>query len=433
MPAGQKPEDNLSRALGRLKQLPTARAEEKRVAVRRMLLGLTVGVVGFVISLVSMMVAGAVGGFVVLSGAILWGGVTFVRGLAGWLRYRDAGGSVLGIVVAFAAVVLVGLLGLGAAAFWLARSAKQDVARSPAEAAFRAADSRILTAAEGRTVLGNTPEAQQLGERFQKLIEPLAEISFTGGGRKGGPSLTGNRFLIHCELRNDRVCFLVHVPQLRNYRGDVRDSLIRLAWMCARQATSELRKDADRKLAVGLRGSLLYGGLAVGQGNSKEPSLTKNESTVDAAPLYEFFEGPPAPAAAIPPAPAAAAEPMPPSATASLAAPSPGQTPHHISLDRGDGQTVAAGTWLDFLIVRVVDTESKPVPGARVRFVVLEGEASFFGEPRTSETRSNALGLARDRAVLGKNAGTVKIEAQLLDAAGAAVLSRVTFTATATR
>jgi len=335
-----------------------------------------------------------------------------------------------------AAVVLVGLLGLGAATFWLACSAKQDQPRSPAEPAFRAADSCILTASEGGTAQGNTPEAKQLAERFQKLIESLAGISFTGGGRKGGPSLTGNRFLTYCEVRADRICFLVHVPQLRNYRGDVRDSLIKLAWMCARQATSDLRKDADRKLAVGLRGSLLYGGLAVGPGNAKEPALTKNDSSVETAPLYEFFAGPPAPAvatAAAPQTPTAAAEPRPSASVPSLAAPQPGRTPHHVSIDRGDGQTAVAGSWLQPLTVRVVDAEGKGVPEARVCFVVLDGDASFAGDPGSSETRSDALGLARTRAGLGKNAGTVRIEAQLYDTANAAVISRVTFTATATR
>ena len=80
------------------------------------------------------------------------------------------------------------------------------------------------------------------------------------------------------------------MPQLRAYDGEVRRSLLDLAWMTAREASRDVRKDRDLRLGVGLRGAVAYGAVAVGMGEAKPTQ--ELGSVVSTAPLEAFFTGP---------------------------------------------------------------------------------------------------------------------------------------------
>jgi hypothetical protein len=178
----------------------------------------------------------------------------------------------------------------------LAGSREASRPRTAGETAFRAANQKIF-AFHDEVAFGNTAEAKAMAERYSRVMQTMASVAFTGGS-KNGASLSQNRFLTYCEVRGDHICFLVHVPELRNYKGDVRDTLLRLAWMTAQQVTQEARKDRDLKLAVGLRGALSYGAVAVGMGEG-QPQKTTAE-ILDEKPLYEFFADATPPAAPAP-------------------------------------------------------------------------------------------------------------------------------------
>jgi hypothetical protein len=121
-------------------------------------------------------------------------------------------------------------------------------------------------------------------------MEGLAAVAFTGGSPKGRPSLSEGKFLTYCERRGDRICFLVHVPELRNYRGETREALLKFAWLLAKDITKEARKPSDLKLGVGLRGAVAYGATAIGMGEGSPEK--KTDAVLDDAPLYEFFVQP---------------------------------------------------------------------------------------------------------------------------------------------
>lgn len=171
---------------------------------------------------------------------------------------------------------------------------------TPEQAAFRVAVSQVL-ANSGQVAFGNDHQAEGLARRFGQRIEAMREVAFSGAKEeKERASLTKGRFLVHCQLQGDQACFLVHVPQLKNYEGEVRETLLELAWVAAQNAT---REAGVRRLGVGLRGVALFGAIAVGEVGQERPALFECAPSLDTAPLLPFY----APQATVSPAATAAA------------------------------------------------------------------------------------------------------------------------------
>jgi len=87
------------------------------------------------------------------------------------------------------------------------------------------------------------------------------------------------------------VAFLVQVPEFKQYKNEVRDELILLAWSTANRGVSEAGLTDVEKIGVGLRGMFLYGGLATGP-PGEQPETTDAGFTVEDELLYEFFAEP---------------------------------------------------------------------------------------------------------------------------------------------
>jgi len=176
----------------------------------------------------------------------------------------------------------------------------------------REAEAKILVF-KGQAAFGNTPEAERYATALSEKMALVRKAAFTGGRREGAPSLTDGHVLTYCEMRQGRVCFLVHVPELRNYGKGARETLAKMAWTLAQQTIESRPDTASLRLGVGLRGVLLYGIVMTGPAQGAAQAVSD-----DPAPLREFFVGPLASPAtdtpAIPPAaPTAAptAEPTP--------------------------------------------------------------------------------------------------------------------------
>jgi hypothetical protein len=248
---------------------PSATASRPRqgLAIASLALGVS-GIlcmgVGGVVPLVAIVL-----GFVALSRVARNPGQYGGRGLA--LGGIATGGAGLALALVFWGLLLLG-------------SAK----RTPVQTAFDEASRRIDTYADAEA-FGNTEEARAMAERFSRVLKAVDKLAFTGP-RDTGLSLSQGRFLTYVELRQDSVCFLVHVPQLRAYDGDVRRSLLDLAWTTAREASRDVRKDRDLRLGVGLRGAVAYGAVAAGMGEGKPTQ--ELGSVVSTTPLEAFFTGP---------------------------------------------------------------------------------------------------------------------------------------------
>ena len=201
----------------------------------------------------------------------------------------------------FAAIGLItGYLGLlVGGGFWIAvliSPDKPEGAAAPgAVVARKTTADDLLNEAEdsirtdsGGIADGNTDEAKELAREFSELIQELREAFFTKDG--GGISLSGDKFLTYCELREGQCAFVVQVPDYRKFEGDAKESLAELAWMAAQRTVADKLKPGD-KLAVGMKGIVLYGRVMVGKVADPDGEEDGLESNSDQrAKLLPFFE-----------------------------------------------------------------------------------------------------------------------------------------------
>lgn len=159
----------------------------------------------------------------------------------------------------------------------------------PGEKAFGEANRSIVSDGEG-TYHGNTEVARELAKAFSEKVKELEGELFTGGKENRAVSLTGEEFLTYCQLNEDSVAFLVHVPQFKRYKGEVRDSLLELTWAIAQSLMEGHPQGESLEIAIGLRGTMMYGGSAIGTqgGNPKY----ENSFSIDKDVFFKYFEEP---------------------------------------------------------------------------------------------------------------------------------------------
>lgn len=160
--------------------------------------------------------------------------------------------------------------------------------------ALSAAESNIMTDRNG-VAYGNCSEAIELAREFGSELKAIREMTISES-KSSGLSLSGGEFLTHCELSDAGVAFLVHVPKLRKFTDDAKDVLAMGAEYAAGNLARRLSPKPER-VAVGIRGSLLYDRIIVG-GVPAEESVELADSVThdgsDKEVLNPFFEGVPA-------------------------------------------------------------------------------------------------------------------------------------------
>jgi hypothetical protein len=178
----------------------------------------------------------------------------------------------------------------------------------PGERELQSASHRISGGGKQEPVHGNTNSAKRRAKAVADAMTELDRALFSGQDENKTFSQTES-FLVYCRHGLEGVAFLIHVPQFKRYKDDVRQTLIEAAWAAARAATADLGDDI--KLGVGLRGSVMYGATAVGT-RGGTPAFDLGAS-VDLDPLFPFFIGraPPEAEDPPPPEPEKAAEPPP--------------------------------------------------------------------------------------------------------------------------
>jgi hypothetical protein len=208
-------------------------------------------------------------------------------------RLHGAGLAIAGLLLGYPLLLISGVMavpyltGFGEG---MAKSAPD----SP-EARLNEAESKIMSKNRGVSH-GNTPEAEELAQEFGSLMKELREALFTEDKRKA-ISLTGGNFVTYCELRDGKCAFLVHVPAYRKFDDDAKESLAELAWMTAQSAVQGKLAPGD-DLAVGMKGSILYGSVMIGKVAAADEKSQPDEEGTDKDALLPFFEGDdPAPAA----------------------------------------------------------------------------------------------------------------------------------------
>jgi hypothetical protein len=138
--------------------------------------------------------------------------------------------------------------------------------QAPGEAAFREANRQVISG-HGKTGFGNTPEAVALAEAFSKDLKALRAELFTAG--KGDKDLfsrlTKGEFPVYCHLTSNACVLLVHVPELRRFTDEAKESLGDIAWGTAQKAVRTGLGTPPPQLVVGVKGELWYDPILIGQ------------------------------------------------------------------------------------------------------------------------------------------------------------------------
>jgi hypothetical protein len=160
-------------------------------------------------------------------------------------------------------------------------------AKDPGERALRDADWK-LDKATGEQSLGNSPQAYAMAVEVNDFCKNLGPLITKMGGPPGSGS-ADSRCVTYVEARPDKVCFLVHVPNLRQFSKQNVESAAGLFWQSARITAKKSYGRDDLKVAVGLRGSMLYGGVAVGMASGVKPTAVDTSALAYPPRLWEFF------------------------------------------------------------------------------------------------------------------------------------------------
>jgi hypothetical protein len=160
------------------------------------------------------------------------------------------------------------------------------------KAAFDRANALIQS--KGNTIAhGNNDEAIALARAFSEACRQRRDIAI---------EKSGDDFLTYVH-RTPGVCvFLVHVPDLRHFSREAKDTMADICWLTAQQLTAKLTSP-PAKLALGIRGALLFDRAYIGRiqadlndnSHGVYASAERSESKELLAPLFDE-QTPPAPA-----------------------------------------------------------------------------------------------------------------------------------------
>jgi len=185
-----------------------------------------------------------------------------------------AGGLMNSFRVALVAVplLLIALI-VGPMGGWMAGSSERMGTRS----AFDAANQQI-DANHGEVAFGNSSRAVAVASDVGRSMKVLRELGFEGGN-KNGLSASRHEFLTYCDLREGQCIVLMHVPELRRFTAEVKDSLAKLAWGRTQAALGQQKAGVSgMKVVVGMRGIALYdrvmSGHYVADSEAQENGLT---------------------------------------------------------------------------------------------------------------------------------------------------------------
>jgi len=133
----------------------------------------------------------------------------------------------------------------------------------PGHTEFRIANKSIIRN-DGKVAKGNNTRAEALARDYSEHFAVLRESFFTESDDSAF-SLSKGEMLTYCHLREDSCIFLVHVPQLRNFTGDAKSSIVDLAWHCANTVLKGNKVPGDMQLALGVKGLMSYEAILIGK------------------------------------------------------------------------------------------------------------------------------------------------------------------------
>lgn len=203
-------------------------------------------------------------------------------------RIQAIFGLGLGYLMMVATIGLWAQLGPAVYRAWKKEEEQASAPRAKtADDRLRDAEIRVLTVSTEGSATGNTAEAKRLAGEYAEALGSMRKELFTK--QREGVSLTQGKFVVHCEAQPTSCAFIVHVPSYRNFTDDAKQELEKRGWELADEVAASKFSKGDR-LAVGLRGTALYGAVLVGQigGAESEYARVKRDALLDFFPAKEL-------------------------------------------------------------------------------------------------------------------------------------------------
>jgi hypothetical protein len=130
---------------------------------------------------------------------------------------------------------------------------------------------------------------------FSDMVQSFRNAAIEKG-KSSAFSVSGGNFLTYCQVSEHGTAFLVHVPDLRKFTSGAKATMAEAAWAAA-QLVAESQNPAPRKLAVAVRGALLYdqimiGNLVPGFTNEGNKGIVSRHASSDSEVLHPFFASP---------------------------------------------------------------------------------------------------------------------------------------------
>ncbi len=233
----------------------------------------TLGVISLVLGIVSVPLSFVCVGILLAIPAVVTGAIAAIS--------RRSKKGMIGAVC--------GVLGLAIFGGMMYLGSQNAKASTPAQTRLNEAERHVISSTDGEWS-GNTASAKSMAAKLSaQLKQADSEMFEWKDGKKPKLSLSNEKFITHCFVTDTSCAFVVHVPGYRKYEDDAKTALAEIAWMIARSVGEESGLKPDTRLAVGLRGSLLYGAVMTGTVADAE-AATQTTSGDDLLPYFKLPE-----------------------------------------------------------------------------------------------------------------------------------------------
>jgi hypothetical protein len=146
---------------------------------------------------------------------------------------------------------------------------------------------------------GNSVEAQQLARKMSDTMTKIRETYFEKSKRESILD-SHDGFRTYCDLQEGQCVFLIHVPELRRFTKEAKESLGKTAWAIGQSLLRASKQRAPgMRLAVGLRGIAAFDRVLIGKfepEHSNTPAKTGLEEVKEGfgceRELYSWFASP---------------------------------------------------------------------------------------------------------------------------------------------
>ena len=156
------------------------------------------------------------------------------------------------------------------------------------EATVQSAESNIITHHKSNDY-SNSEAGLELSKAFTTMFKDLSLESTDDLKER-------HEFVTHCQLHDDSVVFLTHVPKLRKFDDESKERFCEMAWLTAQLVKRNSGIPAGIDLAVGVKGNVLYQNIYLGKTGAEvdEASFTAGvtEKTKSSGKLGKYFKGP---------------------------------------------------------------------------------------------------------------------------------------------